>query len=493
MRGLFDEPLKESPEIRGGDPAARERRRVYTVSELNALAHEVLEEAFPSIWVEGEISNLRKYPSGHTYFTLKDASAQISAVLFRGAAQSLPFRPEDGLKVLARGRVSLYEARGTFQIVVETLEPAGLGALQLAYEQLKARLLEEGLFDPARKRPLPALPRRIGIVASLQGAALRDILKVLARRFANLEVVIAPSRVQGEGASFEIVESIRMLNRLGGVDVLILARGGGSIEDLWAFNEERVARGGGSIEDLWAFNEERVARAIASSAIPVVSAVGHEVDTTIADLVADLRAPTPSAAAEMVVRSKEEMADGIRALEARLSAAVRLRLSAWRETLDDAGSARAREAVRDRLHQLALRVDDLTSRLGARLEKAATESRHRLDLLRERMTPERLGERLRLRRARADGYERLLRASMTARLQRAGDQCSAYAERLQALSPLAVLSRGYAICRLTPAGAILKDAAEARAGDAVHVRLHRGGLRCAVTEVRTHGEIEDGL
>src|SRR5256712_12757621 len=281
MRSLFDSPVADRSAPGGKAPGPRDHRRVLTVSELNSLAQEILEETCPSIWVEGEISNLRRYPSGHTYFTLKDEGAQIAAVLFRGASQSLPFRPEDGLKVLARGRISLYEARGTFQIIVDALEPAGLGALQLAFEQLKARLLAEGLFDAARKRPLPALPRRIGIVASPAGAALRDILKVLSRRFANLEIVLAPSRVQGEGASLEIVEAIRLLNRLGGVDVLILARGGGSLEDLWPFNEDRVAR------------------AIAASGIPVISAIGHEVDGTIADLLADLRAPTPSAAAEL--------------------------------------------------------------------------------------------------------------------------------------------------------------------------------------------------
>src|SRR5881296_3395674 len=345
MRTLFD-----PPEPAGSAPATRPKRRVLSVSEINALAQTMLEEAFSSVWVEGEISNLRRYPSGHTYFTLKDEGAQIAAVLFRGTSQSLPFRPGDGIEVLARGRISLYGPRGTFQIIVDALEPAGLGALQLAFEQLKARLLAEGLFDAARKRPLPFLPRRIGIVASLQGAALRDILKVLARRFANLEVVLAPSRVQGEGASLEIVESIRMLNHLGGIDVLILARGGGSMEDLWPFNEERVAR------------------SIAASGVPVVSAVGHEVDTTIADLVADLRAPTPSAAAEMVVRSKEEMVERIASLRSRLVAAARLRLSAARDTLDEAGSARASEVVRDRLRDLALRVDDLTFRLGACLE-----------------------------------------------------------------------------------------------------------------------------
>jgi exodeoxyribonuclease VII large subunit len=475
MRGLFDEPAPARARADAAEPAPRGTRRVYTVSELNSLAQEILEETFPSVWVEGEISNLRRYPSGHTYFTLKDATAQISAVLFRGASQTLPFRPQDGQKVLARGRVSLYEARGTFQIIVEVLEPAGLGALQLAFEQLKSRLLEEGLFDASRKRPLPFLPRRVGIVASPQGAALRDILKVLERRFASLEVVLSPSRVQGQGASLEIVEAIKALNRLGGVDVLILARGGGSIEDLWPFNEERVAR------------------AIAASRVPVVSAVGHEVDTTIADLVADLRAPTPSAAAEMVVRSKDELGDRLKALEARLAASARLRLSAARDALEEAGATRAPGAVRDRLRDLALRLDDLTLRLSARLERTATGARHHLAILRERMTPVRLAERLRLRRARAETCARLLHSTMAARLQRARDQGAAYAERLQALSPLAVLSRGYAICRVPGTGEVLKDSARVRAGDALNIRLHRGSLGCAVTEVRPHGEREEGF
>ncbi|MGH9748339.1 MAG: exodeoxyribonuclease VII large subunit, partial [Candidatus Polarisedimenticolia bacterium] len=297
MRGLF-EP--------GPGNAPREDRPILSVSELNALVRGMLEEAFPSVWVEGEISNLRTYPSGHTYFTLKDENAQVSAVLFRGAAAALRFRPEDGLRVVVRGRVSLYETRGSFQVVVDAIEPAGLGALQLAFEQLKARLQGEGLFEAARKRPLPMLPRRIGVVASLAGAALHDVLKVLRRRFAGLGVVIAPSRVQGEGAAREIAAAIADLNRLGGIDVLILARGGGSLEDLWAFNEEAVAR------------------AIAASRVPVVSAIGHEVDVTIADLVADLRAPTPSAAAEMVVRSRAELAATVAALRARLGSAAGL-------------------------------------------------------------------------------------------------------------------------------------------------------------------------
>ena len=474
MRGLFDPPPGR-PGAGSGVPAGRPRedRRVLTVSELNSLTQEMLEEAFSSVWVEGEISNLRRYPSGHTYFTLKDADAQVAAVLFRGASQSLPFRPEDGLKILARGTISLYVPRGTFQIIVDAMEPAGLGALQLAFEQLKARLLEEGLFDASRKRPLPLLPRRIGIVTSPAGAALRDILKVLSRRFANLEVVIAPSRVQGEGASLEIVEGIRALNRLGGIDVIILARGGGSLEDLWPFNEERVAR------------------AIVASDVPVLSAIGHEVDVTIADLVADLRAPTPSAAAEMVVRSKIDLLERIGALRSRLLSAARLLVARGRQDLEATGAGRARRAVADRQRDRMLELDDLSERLRAGLERTTTGSRHRLALLGERMTPARLAERLLRRSAARQALARLLRASMAARMQRARDQASAYAERLHALSPLAVLARGYAVCRQEPEGTVLKDSAAVRIGDAVRVMLHRGSLGCAVTEVSVHGEIQD--
>ncbi len=475
MRSLFDPPPgKPRPGPGAAAPRPREDRRVLTVGELNALVQDLLEEAFPSVWVEGEISNLRRYPSGHTYFTMKDAAAQVAAVLFRGSAQSLPFRPEDGLKVLARGTISLYAPRGTFQIIVDAMEPAGLGALQLAFEQLKARLLEEGLFEASRKRPLPLLPRRIGIVASPAGAALRDILKVLSRRFANVEVVLAPSRVQGEGASFEIVEAIKGLNRLGGVDVMILARGGGSLEDLWPFNEERVAR------------------AIAASDIPVISAIGHEVDVTIADLVADLRAPTPSAAAEMVVRSKEDLLERIAALRSRLLSAARLLVAHGRHDLEEAGAARARQALRESLRDRALELDDVTDRLRSSLGRRTTGTRHHLALLCERLTPARLAERLLRRRTASAGLARLLRASITGRMQRARDQSAGYAERLQALSPLAVLARGYAVCRLAGDGAILKDSAAVRTGDAVRVLLHRGSLGCAVTEVSANDKSEEG-
>ncbi|MFQ5877633.1 MAG: exodeoxyribonuclease VII large subunit [Acidobacteriota bacterium] len=465
MRSLFEGAALRSP---------RGERRVLTVSQLNALARDLLEEAFASVWVEGEVSNLRRYPSGHTYFTLKDASSQIAAVLFRGSAGALRFRPEDGLKVLALGRVSLYEPRGTYQIVVERMEPAGLGALQLAFEQLKQRLMAEGLFDAGRKRPLPLLPRRIGIVTSPSGAAIRDILRVLRRRFDGLHVVIAPSRVQGAGAAEEIVDGIRRLNRLGGVDALI------------------VTRGGGSLEDLWPFNEESVARAIAGSAAPVISAVGHEVDVTISDLVADLRAPTPSAAAEMVARSRDELAGTIEGLRSRMRATMRLGLLRLRRDLDALGAQRAFAAARDRLRDAMQRLDDLSYRLRSHLDRRVVGVRHRLEVTAQRMSTARLAERLAARRAHIALRARLLRAALGAALDRARDRVSAYGDRLTALSPLAVLARGYAICREERGGMILKDTSGVRPGARVRVRLHRGRLGCEVKEVE-HATGEEGF
>ena len=279
-------------------------RRVFTVSELTRAVKDTLEGRFGGLWVEGEISNLRVHSSGHVYFTLKDEDAQMRAVLFRGRMRRVRFEPADGLHVLAFGRLDVYAVRGEYQLVCEVMEPKGLGALQLAFEQLKARLAAEGLFDPARKRALPTLPRRVGLVTSPTGAAVRDFLRVVTRRFAGLQVLVCPVRVQGDTAAGEIAEALGTLNRLGDLDVIVLARGGGSLEDLWAFNEEAVAR------------------AIAASKIPVISAVGHETDVTIADFVADLRAPTPSAAAELVVREKAELVRQLATLATRLGRGI---------------------------------------------------------------------------------------------------------------------------------------------------------------------------
>jgi exodeoxyribonuclease VII large subunit len=301
VSSLFDLPFEE-PEPEPPVPLPQPVRRVWTVGELTASVRDLLETRFADLWIEGELSNARVWTTGHLYFTLKDESAQIKGVMFRSALRYLRFSPQDGLHVIVRGRVSVYDPKGEYQIVAEHMEPRGHGALQLAFEQLKKKLAAEGLFDAARKRPLPSLPRRIGVVTSIDGAALRDIVRVLRRRYPNAHLVIAPSKVQGEDASGEIVRGLRLLGRIDGVDVII------------------VARGGGSLEDLWAFNEERVARAIAAARVPVISAVGHETDFTIADFVADLRAPTPSAAAELVVRRKDEFCGHIDRLSERLGA-----------------------------------------------------------------------------------------------------------------------------------------------------------------------------
>src|SRR5687767_269249 len=306
---LFGMPEPELEPDREGEPErcapVTRERTVLSVSDLTANIRGVLENAYSDVWVEAEISNCRLWNTGHLYFTLKDPGAQIKAVMFKSDVRSLKFKPEDGLHVIVRGRLSVYEPKGEYQIVCERMEPHGLGALQLAFDQLKRRLQAEGLFDGARKRPLPSLPRKIGIVTSLDGAAIRDIIKVLGRRYPNAHLVIRPTRVQGEGAAADIARALKDIVKVAGIDVVI------------------VGRGGGSIEDLWAFNEEAVARAIVAAPVPIISAVGHEIDVTIADFAADVRAPTPSAAAEIVVARKEDFCSHIERLSDRLAGAVR--------------------------------------------------------------------------------------------------------------------------------------------------------------------------
>src|SRR5215211_4184538 len=307
MSGLFDQPFEEEPPARNEAPPPPARRRIVSVAELTAGIRSSLEAGFGELWVEGEISNCRVWNTGHVYFTLKDESAQLKAVMFRSAYRYLKFKVDDGIHVVARGRLSVYEPKGEYQLVCEHLEPEGLGARQLAFEQLKERLAQHGLFDAKRKRPLPPLPRKIGVVTSLDGAAVRDIIKVLRRRYANAHIVIRPTRVQGDGAAMDIMRAVRAIGRVRDVDVVIIGRGGGSIEDLWAFNEEVVAR------------------AIAGCPVPTISAVGHETDVTIADFVADVRAPTPSAAAEMVVARKDDFCANIDRMSHRLGAAMSAR------------------------------------------------------------------------------------------------------------------------------------------------------------------------
>ena len=417
-------------------------RKVLTVSELTARIGEALEERFPAVWVEGEISNFYVHGSGHAYFTLKDADAQLRAVLFRTRMRRIKFEPADGLHVLAFGAIEVYRQRGEISLVVELLEPKGLGALQLAFEQLKTRLAAEGLFDQARKRELPRFPRRIGIATSPTGAAIQDMLRVIGRRFGELNIVISPCRVQGDGAAEEIAQAIRDLNALGDVDVII------------------VGRGGGSIEDLWAFNQEAVARAIAGSKVPVVSAVGHEVDFTIADFVADLRAPTPSAAAELVVREKQAVVDTLAQLRARLE----------------------RSAARP-LRDLERRVDELTLRLRRGLRGEVSHARHRAALVSRALRAADPVARVTTGRHRLEGLESRLIASFTRRRDRAQSGLRAAVARLDSLSPLAVLGRGYSLTR-TRTGEFVRRASQVKPGDDVQVLLQQGSLDARVTATR---------
>ena len=437
-------------------------RRVLTVSALTALVRGVLEENFDQVWVEGEISNLACPQSGHCYFTLKDAGAQIRCVMFRGAFRSLKFTPKDGMRVLTRGRLTLFEPRGEYQLVADYLEPQGIGGLQLAFIQLKERLAKEGLFSELHKKEIPKLPRRIGVVTSPTGAAIRDILTVLSRRFANVELLISPVRVQGDGAAGEIASAIDDLNRVGNIDVMI------------------VGRGGGSLEDLWAFNEEVVARAIFRSAVPVISAVGHEVDFTIADFVADLRAATPSAAAELVVRSKKELTAELDALTHRLDLSQLRRLERMRALVTALGRA-VTDPTRI-LGHLSQRIDSLVARLvretGLLLDKASerivtlsTGLARQSPALTLKRSADRLGT-LSLRMDHA----------MVRRLACAAESAALAAGTLNAVSPLATLSRGYSIARKLPERSVVRHSRQIAPGDRLELSFATGSALCTVEQ-----------
>jgi exodeoxyribonuclease VII large subunit len=437
-------------------------RRVLTVTELTVRVRDLLESEFIEIWVEGELSNCRVWNTGHLYFTLKDAGTQVRAVIFRSALRYLKFKPADGLAVVARGRLSVYEPKGEYQLVCEHMEPQGLGALQLAFEQLKKRLHAEGLFDQARKRPLPALPRKIGIVTSLDGAAIRDIIKVLRRRYANAHLIIRPVRVQGEGAALEIARGLRAIGRVPGVDVVI------------------VGRGGGSIEDLWAFNEEVVARAIALCPVPVISAVGHESDVTIADFVADLRAPTPSAAAEIVVSAKDDFCGRIDRLHDRLGASARARVQALSRRVHAIGGRPAFAGFPGRVAMRGRHAADLTHN-AARVMRAGLAARdRRLQLLQRQLAMFDPGRRLAGLRTRLVSGEGRLAGAMAGRRHRAASQLANCAGRLDSLSPLAVLSRGYAVCWTGDRTRVVRAAADVAPGDPVRVTLGQGEIECEV-------------
>ena len=437
------------------------RRRIYTISDLTQEIRKLLESRFLDVWVTGEVSNYRATGSGHLYFTLKDHNAQLRVVCFRNQARYLKFKPQDGVSLIARGRLALYEARGEYQLLAEFLEPAGLGALQLAFEQLREKLATEGLFDAGRKKTLPVLPRIVGVITSPTGAAIRDILRVLRRRFVNMNVVLFPARVQGEGAVEQIVQGIRYFNQKYPVDVLI------------------VGRGGGSLEDLWAFNEERVARAIAASRIPIIAAVGHETDFTIADFVADLRAPTPSAAAEMVVHRKQDFALELKTCERRLLHGIRLKLSRSREQWMELKMHRIFQSVPAELRLRMQTLDDLTTRseqaLRARLNRA------REGWLRTSAGVLRLdfGRFLDRRRARTEEARRRLDAGFAGGLMVRRGRLDQVRAILRERNPELVLSRGYSITR-DPAGNILRDAASVAWESQISIRLAKGELGATV-------------
>ncbi len=440
-------------------------KEILTVSQLNENIKAILEESFGTLWVEGEVSNLRRPQSGHVYFTLKDDKSQIRAVYFRSfGARAVRFDLEDGMKIICRARLTAYVPRGEYQLIVETVEPQGTGALQKAFEQLKAKLAAEGLFDASRKKPLPFLPARIGVVTSPSGAVIRDILNVTRRRFPAVNILIAPTRVQGAEAAAEIIAALARLQRVGGIEVIIIARGGGSLEDLAPFNDEALAR------------------AVAQSAIPVVSAVGHETDFTICDFVADLRAPTPSAAAELVVPEQADLRAAVDLLAERLAAAQRRLFDAKRARLD-ALEARFRDPRRY-LQDFSLRVDDLHERLGRAWTQKIAALRNRLGRLELGLLHQNPQQRLRERTLLLGSLEKALLASW----QRiAGDRRTRLqknAALLSSLNPLAVLSRGYSITRRLPEGTIVRDAGELTEGLPIQIQLARGGARARVEKIR---------
>jgi exodeoxyribonuclease VII large subunit len=481
-------------------------RRTWKVSELTARIRDLLESALPEIWVEGEVSNCHAAQSGHCYFTLKDAKAQIRCVCFRDQMRTLKFKPEDGLHITVRGSLSVYDARGEYQIYVTNIEPVGLGALQLAFEQLKKKLHAEGLFDQARKKPLPILPRCIGVVTSPTGAAIRDILRVLKRRFPNARVSVYPTKVQGTSAAGEIAQALEYFNRAKTVDVLILARGGGSLEDLWAFNEEILAR------------------AIFASEIPVITGVGHETDFTIADFVADLRAPTPSAAAEIVVKSRQEFERHIAEHQRHLVQQMRYRLSQWRHHVRDLQTHRGFRQLDLMLRNRRQQLDEMSNSLAIGLRLRLAMARQRITEANAHVASFDLRGRATVLRRRIDQQRGLLRAALERvvarkrrgfvvaqvrfaaldlrarvgnlrrRLERDSTDLQVRMDRLligkrrmlQAAaltlderSPLKILERGYAIA-YDATGKVLRSPNQVALGDDISVRIAQGEIAATV-------------
>ncbi len=434
--------------------------QVFSVSDVNKAVKGTLESGFPLLWIKGELSNFKPHTSGHWYFSLKDSRSQISAVMFKGFNQQIRFRPRDGMEVIVRGKITVYEPRGNYQVFCELMEPVGAGAMQMAFEQLKAKLQAEGLFEQARKRPLPTMPRHIAVVTSPTGAAIRDILHVLERRFKGLKITVAPAVVQGEQAPQSIVAALEMVNRLSDVDAVI------------------VGRGGGSMEDLWCFNDEKVVRAIAAMKVPTISAVGHEIDFTIPDFVADVRAPTPSAAAEIVVKSAAELAERLKLHRNLLQQLMGHSLTLLKRKL--LSTQQRLVDPKRRLADLILRCDELHGRLLQSIERILRDQRSHLELVQHRMgSPAERIERLRGRIAEA----RLrLAAQVRLEMERSSARLSQAAALLDNLSPLKVLDRGYAIA--TFKNKVLRSTENVKLNDSIQIRLAKGQLEAEVKAIK---------
>jgi len=440
-----------------------DKTKIYTVSTLSEEIKNLLETHFDFVWVEGEISNFRSPLSGHFYMVLKDEKAQIRSVMFRPQTRYLKFMPQDGMKVIVRGRVAIYEPRGEYQVILDYMEPLGVGALALAFEQLKKKLAAQGIFDNSVKKPLPFLPQRVAVITSPTGAAVRDFLKIIRRRFANLEIVVVPVKVQGEGAAAEMVEALDLVNRELDVDVIVLTRGGGSLEDLWAFNQEELAL------------------AIRASRVPVVSAVGHEIDVTISDLAADLRAPTPSGAAELLVVEKETLKQQITQLQARIQAGFKTELVRLQEKLRFL--SKGLRDPRKRLADLWLRLDEMESRLSRMMSFMIMDRKRSLAAGERALILHSPLKTIAGLKQRIDFQSRSMAMMVTRKVKDCRMGISMLQEKLKDMSPLSVLGRGYSIARKLPEKWVLRSSSQVNKGDRVSVKLAEGELECLVEKI----------
>jgi exodeoxyribonuclease VII large subunit len=464
MPGDHDKPMTDPNETA---EEFEHVRKVYTVSELNAVIKSVLEERFPFVWITGEISNFRIPLSGHFYFTLKDETSQISAVMFRGQQRQLKFEPEDGMRITGMGRLSVYEPRGSYQIILEYLEPSGLGGLQIAYEKLKARLAEEGLFDQQYKKPIPFLPFKIALITSPTGAVVHDMLNVINRRFPNMQIEILPVKVQGTGAEDEIIEALEMLNDRTSVDVAILARGGGSLEDLQAFNSERVAR------------------SIFASKIPIISAIGHETDYTISDFVADLRAPTPSAAAELAIPIKFELLQRVNDVFADLRYRMGHALGRLRQTLADISKRMIdpRRQIQDR----RMRLDDFATRLNRRMLTLLKYKNEQLGWRFNQLASLAFLPRIHSFHKIIEQYDHNILKTFNIIISTKSARLRELSARLEALSPVAILERGYSITRTIPDFKVVFDPKDVSINQKLQVLIAKGTLTCRVKDKSENG------